>query len=110
MKYWIYLFIAILSEVIGTMSLQHSVAFTKLLPSIIVIIGYTISFYTLALSLHYINVGVAYAIWSGIGLLLIVILDYILNKQSYDIASMIGILFIILGIAIMNLYSDTLTH
>ncbi len=105
---YFYLFCAIITEVIATTALKASDGFSKFLPSIIVVVGYSVSFYFLSLSLKTIPVGMAYAIWAGLGIVLIVIFGMIFLKQTPDIASIVGISFIILGVVIMNLFSKTI--
>jgi small multidrug resistance pump len=105
MKTALILFFAILSEVIATTSLKLSDGFTKLFPSVIVVIGYGASFYLLSISLKVIPIGLAYAIWSGVGIVLTVIAGMIIWRESLDWARVIGIVFIILGILVINLFS-----
>ena len=105
MKTALILFFAILSEVIATTSLKLSDGFTKLVPSMIVVIGYGASFYLLSISLKVIPIGLAYAIWSGVGIVLTVIAGMIIWRETLDWARVIGILFIILGILVINLFS-----
>jgi small multidrug resistance pump len=105
MKTALILFFAILSEVIATTCLKLSDGFTKLVPSLIVVIGYGASFYLLSISLKVIPIGLAYAIWSGVGIVLTVIAGMIIWRETLDWARVIGILFIILGILVINLFS-----
>ncbi|MDN5270779.1 multidrug efflux SMR transporter [Chloroflexus sp. MS-CIW-1] len=105
MKYWLFLLIAILTEVVATSALKASAGFTRLLPSLIVVIGYAISFYAMSLALEAIPVGIAYAVWSGIGIVLITVAAWILYGQHLDLWAMIGIGFIIVGVIILNLLS-----
>ncbi|WP_298406538.1 multidrug efflux SMR transporter [uncultured Chloroflexus sp.] len=105
MKYWLFLMMAILTEVIATSALKASAGFTRLLPSIIVVAGYAISFYMMSLALEAIPVGIAYAIWSGIGIVLITAIAWVLYGQTLDMWAMIGISFIIIGVVILNLLS-----
>jgi small multidrug resistance pump len=110
MKNFAILFFAILSEVIATTSLKFSEGFTKLIPSVIVVIGYGLSFYLLSLSLKVFPIGIAYAIWSGVGLVLTVIAGILLWRETLDWARVIGIILIILGILVINLFSGVTTH
>ena len=110
MKTALILFFAILSEVIATTSLKLSDGFTKLIPSMIVVIGYGASFYLLSISLKVIPIGLAYAIWSGVGIVLTVIAGMIIWQETLDWARVIGILFIILGILVINLFSKITVH
>ncbi len=105
MKYWLFLLIAILTEVVATSALKASAGFTRLLPSLIVVMGYGISFYAMSLALEAIPVGIAYAVWSGIGIVLITVAAWILYGQRLDLWAMIGIGFIIIGVIILNLLS-----
>lgn len=105
---YLYLAIAIIAEVAGTTALKASDGFTKLSPSIAVVIGYGVAFYFLALVLKHIPVGMAYAIWSGAGIVLISLVGFVLFDQRLDAPALIGIAFIITGIAIMQLYSSSL--
>jgi small multidrug resistance pump len=106
----IYLFIAIVAEVIGTTTLKTSEQFTRIIPSIIVIVCYGTSFYCLSLVLKTIQLGVAYAIWSGAGIILIAILGMIYFKQIPDIPAVIGMLLIVAGVVTINLFSQTVGH
>lgn len=110
MKIALILFFAILSEVIATTALKLSDGFTKLLPSIIVVIGYGASFYLLSISLKVIPIGLAYAIWSGVGIVLTVIAGMIVWREALDWARVTGILLIMLGILIINLFSKVTAH
>ena len=110
MKTAVIFFFAVLSEVIATTSLKFSEGFTKLVPSVIVIVGYGVSFYLLSLSLKVMPIGTAYALWSGIGIVLTVLAGIILWRESLDWARGIGILLIMLGIIIINLFSKSTVH
>ena len=110
MKIAAILFFAILSEVIATTALKLSDGFTKFVPSVIVVVGYGASFYLLSISLKVIPIGLAYAIWSGVGIVLTVIVGMFIWSESLDWARVIGILFIILGILVINLFSKITVH
>lgn len=105
MKTALILFFAILSEVIATTSLKLSDGFTKLVPSVIVVVGYSASFYLLSISLKVIPIGLAYAIWSGVGIILTVIAGMIIWREALDWARVTGIILILLGILVINLFS-----
>ena len=107
---YLYLAIAIVSEVIATTALKSSASFTRLTPSLIVIIGYSIAFYTLSLSLKTITVGVAYAIWAGLGIVLIAILGMIVHHESIDVAGAFGMTLIVTGVVVLQIFSKTATH
>lgn len=110
MKTMLILFFAVLSEVAATTSLKFSEGFTKLIPSMVVVVGYGLSFYLLSLTLKVMPIGVAYAFWSGIGIILTVIAGKMIWNESLDWARITGILLIITGILIINLFSKTVTH
>jgi len=108
--HWIYLTIAIFAEVIATSALKSTDGFTRLFPSIIVIIGYLFAFYFLSLTLRTLPISIAYAIWSGLGVILIAMVGWFFYKQSLDLAGMVGVGFIIAGVVILNLFSKTIPH
>ena len=107
---YLFLAIAIIAEVIATSALKASAGFTRLGPNILVIVGYGVAFYFLSLVLKTIPVGIAYAIWSGLGIVLISIVGMTLFGQKLDTAAVIGIVFIITGVLIMNIFSQTVSH
>ena len=107
---YLYLSVAILAEVIATSALKASEEFTKPGPSILVVIGYGIAFYFLALVLKTIPVGIAYAIWAGMGIVLITIAVAILFKQIPDMPAIIGMILIVSGVVIINVFSKTVSH
>lgn len=104
---YVFLFIAIVAEVIATTSLKSSEGFTRLLPSAIVVTGYATAFYCLSLSLKVIPIGVAYAIWSGLGIVIISTAGYVLFKERLDFAAVVGMGLILAGVLVMNLFSKT---
>ncbi|MDR2224202.1 MAG: multidrug efflux SMR transporter [Flavobacteriaceae bacterium] len=110
MKNIIFLLIAILLETIATTSLKASEGFTKLFPTLITLIGYGGAFYLLSLTLRTIPIGIAYALWSGIGIVLVTIAAYFLYKQKLDLPALIGIIFIIIGVLIIQLFSKSQAH
>ena len=110
MSHWIYLSIAILAEVIGTSFLKGSEGFTKLVPSVIVVVGYVIAFYFLALTLKTLPVGIAYAVWAGAGVALIALAGYVFFGQALDAPAVIGMLLIVSGVMVINLFSATVRH
>jgi len=110
MKTALIFFFAVLSEVIATTSLKFSEGFTKLLPSLIVVVGYGLSFHLLSLSLKVMPIGIAYALWSGIGIILTVIAGKMLWNETLDWARITGIGLILLGILIINLFSKATVH
>ena len=110
MKSWIFLGVAIVAEVIATTGLKASEGFTKLWPSLLVIIGYTIAFYFLSLTLKTIPTGIAYAIWSGVGTVMITLVGWVFMGQRLDLPALVGIGLIIAGVVVMNLFSGTVKH
>ncbi len=104
---YLYLSFAIVSEVIGTAALKASEEFTRLVPSLIVALGYGSAFFFLTLTLRTIPVGVAYALWSGIGIVLICAMSWILFKQSLDGPAMFGIGLIAAGVIVINAFSGS---
>ena len=110
MQHWIFLSIAIVSEVIATSCLKAAEGFTRLWPSMMVGVGYLLAFYFLSLTLKTIPVGVAYAIWSGIGVLLIALSGWLFLGQSLDIPAVIGLSLIVAGVVIINVFSRTVSH
>ena len=107
---WIYLALAIIAEVIATSALKSSEGFTKLTSSLLVLVGYSISFFFLSLVLKNIPIGLAYAIWSGVGIVLIALIGYFKFQQSLDLAAIIGIAFIMVGVIIINVFSRSISH
>lgn len=107
---WIYLAVAIVAEIFATSALKGSEGFTRLVPSVITVFGYLISFYFLSLTLREIPVGIAYAIWSGVGIVLISIVGAVLFKQHLDAPALIGIGLIIAGVVVMNVFSKSVSH
>lgn len=105
-----YLAIAITAEVIATSALKASEEFTKLVPSLIVIIGYGVSFYFLTHVLKTIPVGVTYAIWSGLGIVLVTIAGIFLYKQTPDLPAVLGMGLIVAGVVVINVFSKTVGH
>ncbi|WP_417499423.1 DMT family transporter [Methylophaga sp.] len=110
MPHWIYLAIAIIAEVIATSALKASHEFTRLVPTLIVVTGYLTAFYFLTLSLRVIPVGIAYAIWAGLGIVLIAIISWIVYGQKLDLPALVGMGLIISGVLIINLFSNTGGH
>ena len=110
MKQWIFLGIAIVGEVVATSALKASDGFTKLVPSVIVATGYVATFYFLSLALRSIPVGVAYAIWAGLGVVLITTFAWLYYGQKLDLAAGAGMALIVSGVVVMNLFSKTVAH
>jgi multidrug transporter EmrE-like cation transporter len=110
MKHWLFLGIAILGEVVATSALKSSDGFSKLLPSLVVAGGYCIAFYFLSLALRTIPVGIAYAIWAGLGIVLIAGFAWIFHGQKLDMAAVAGMTLIISGVVVMNVFSKVQAH
>lgn len=104
---WLYLGIAIFSEVIATSALKAAEGFTRPLPSLLVIAGYAAAFYFLSLTLRTIPIGITYAIWSGIGLALISVVGWVLYQQRLDTAALIGMGLIVSGVLVIHLFSKS---
>lgn len=107
MKNWLFLLTAIVAEVIATSALKSSAGFSKLWPSVAVVIGYGTAFYFLSLTLRTIPIGIAYAIWSGMGVFLITLIGWLAFKQKLDLAGIIGILLIVAGVLVLNIFSKS---
>jgi small multidrug resistance pump len=107
---WIFLLIAVSGEVVATSALKASEGFTKLAPSAVVVLGYAIAFYFLSLTLDSIPVGISYALWSGVGILLISLMGWLLFNQTLDLPAVVGIVLIIAGVAVINLLSKSAPH
>jgi small multidrug resistance pump len=107
---WVYLLIAVSAEVGATAALKASEGFTVLAPSAIVVAGYSVAFYFLSLTLNQIPVGIAYALWSGIGIVLISIIGWFFLGQRLDVPAMLGIALIVAGVAVINLFSKAAAH
>jgi small multidrug resistance pump len=110
LKAWMILGLAIVAEVIGTSALKASEGFTRPWPSVVVVLGYAVAFYCLSLVLKTMSVGVAYAIWSGLGIVLITCVAYLLYGQRIDLAGWLGMSLIIAGVVVLNLYSKAAAH
>lgn len=107
---YLYLAIAIIAEVTATSALKASEEFTRLVPSLIVVVGYGVAFYFMALVLRTIPVGVTYAIWSGLGIVLVAIVGVVLYKQTLDLPAIIGMGLIVAGVLVINLFSKAAGH
>ena len=107
---YLYLAIAIVAEVIATSALKASSEFTKFIPSLIVISGYAISFYFLTLTLKTLPLGITYAVWSGLGVVLISIAGILLYSETPDLPAVIGMGLIISGVLVIHLFSNSAIH
>lgn len=107
---WLYLGIAIVAEVVATTALKFSDGFSKAIPSLLVVIGYAASFYCLSKVLNQIPISIAYAIWSGTGVVLVGLVGWLWLGQKLDTGALIGISLIILGVVVINLFSNASAH
>ena len=110
MKSWLFLAIAIVGEVVATSALKSSEGFTKIVPSVVVIAGYGIAFYFLSLALKSIPVGIAYAVWAGLGIVLVAAIAWIFHGQKLDLWAFVGMGLIVSGVAVLNLFSNASAH
>jgi small multidrug resistance pump len=110
MNAWLCLGIAIVAEVVGTSALTASDGFSKPVPSIVVVIGYALAFYLLSLTLKTIPVGVAYAVWSGVGVALIALIGWLVYGQRLDAPALLGMALIVAGVLVINLFSASARH
>ena len=102
---YVYLAIAIVAEVIGTSALKATEGFSRPLPSLVVVAGYGAAFYFLSLALKVIPVGIAYAIWSGVGVALITLIGWIVFRQRLDAAALVGLALIVGGVVVIQVFS-----
>jgi small multidrug resistance pump len=107
---YLILAVAIVSEVIGTTAMKQSDGFTRPLPALVTVLAYGVAFYCLSLTLRTIPTGVAYAIWSGVGIVLIALMAWVVNGQKLDAPAMIGMALIIAGVLVMNLFPRAGAH
>jgi small multidrug resistance pump len=107
---YVYLALAIVTEVIGTSLLKSTEEFTKVVPSVIVVVCYLLSFWLLTLTLREMAVGVVYAIWSGLGIVLVAAVAAIYYKQVPDLAAIVGMALIIIGVLVIHLFSSSIQH
>src|SRR5690625_3560458 len=105
MKNWLFLGVAIAAEVVATSSLKASAGVTKPVRSVVVVFGYAIAFYFLSFTLKAIPVGIAYAIWAGVGIVLIALAGWLVFGQKLDVASILGMALIVAGVVIINVFS-----
>jgi small multidrug resistance pump len=104
---WLYLALAIISEVVATSALKATAGFQRIVPLLLVLVGYGLAFYFLSLTLRTIPLGIAYAIWSGVGVALVTLTGWIIYQQTLDTGAFIGIALIILGVLVLKLFSKT---
>lgn len=107
---YLFLAIAIIAEVAATSALKASEEFTRLIPSLIVIVGYGVAFYFMTLVLRVIPIGITYAIWSGFGIVLVAIVGLLFYKQVPDVPAVVGMCLIIAGVVVIHVFSKTINH
>lgn len=107
---YLYLAIAIVAEVIATTALRAADGFTVLIPSAISIAGYVVAFYFLSLTLRGMPVGIAYAIWSGVGIILVSVAGWVIYRQLLDLPALVGMGLIMAGVIVINVFSKTAVH
>ncbi|PPK52129.1 DMT family transporter [Marinobacter persicus] len=110
MQSWLFLALAIVAEVVATSALKSSEGFTRLAPTALVVVGYVVAFYFLALAIKVIPVGVAYAVWAGLGIVLISLIGWLVFQQKLDAPAVIGMTLILSGVLVINLFSSTSAH
>ena len=102
-----YLAVAIIFEVIATSALKASDGFTRLWPSLVTVIGYGVAFYALSLCLKTMSVGIVYALWSGLGIILITLAGWLLYRQAVDLPALVGMTLIVAGVAVIQIFSKS---
>ena len=107
---YVYLILAILAETVGTTALQASQQFSRLGPSLVVVVGYAISFWLLSMTLKTMPVGIVYAIWSGLGIVFIAAIGFVVFGQRLDLPAVVGIALILGGILVIHLFSKASPH
>ena len=110
MNAYLSLAVAIVAEVVATSALRASTGFTVLVPSAIAIVGYVVAFYFLSLTLKTMPVGIAYALWSGVGIVLISFAGWLIYKQVLDAPALIGMALVGAGVIVINLFSKSTVH
>ena len=110
MKIWLYLLAAIIAEVVGTSALRASDGLSKLWPSLLMIVAYGVSFFFLSLTLRTIPIGIAYAVWSGVGMVMITLVGWLYLEQGLDAPAIMGISLIVSGVVVLYLFSKTVPH
>ncbi|WP_034886101.1 DMT family transporter [Ensifer aridi] len=104
------LVIAIVFEVLGTSAMQAAQHFTRPTPTVLMVVCYAVAFFFLSYTLRYIPVGIAYALWSGLGIVLISAVGYVTFDQKLDLPAILGLALIISGVLVLNLFSKSTFH
>jgi small multidrug resistance pump len=107
---YFYLFVAIVAEVLGTSALKASQEFTRFWPSVMVVVGYALAFYMLTLVLRTIPVGIAYAFWAGLGIVLVTLIGVVMFGERLDLPAVLGLAMIIAGVVIIQVFSEASAH
>ncbi len=110
MNPYLWLAIAIVAEVIATSTMRATAGFTRFVPSIVTVAGYAVAFYCLSRTLESVPTGIAYAIWSGVGIVLVAGIAWVWQGQRLDVPAMVGMGLIIAGVIVMNLFSNSVAH
>ncbi len=108
--HYIFLFFAIVAETVGTTALQASAQFSRFWPSVLAVVAYAAAFYLLAMTLKFMPVGIVYAIWSGLGIVLIAVIGFTVFGQTLDVPALLGLALIIAGILVIHLFSKSAGH
>jgi small multidrug resistance pump len=107
---YLYLFIAIAAEVVGTLALKASEGFSRWVPSLIVVAGYGVSFFFFSLVVKTVPVGIVYAVWAGLGIVLVTVAGAVLYRQVPDLPAVLGMLLIVAGVVVIHVFSRTVVQ
>lgn len=107
---YVYLFVAIVAEVVGTSALKASQEFTRFWPSVVVVVGYGLAFYMLTLVLRTVPVGIAYALWAGLGIVLVTLIGVLAFGEKLDVPAVLGLALIIAGVVVIQAFSQVSAH
>ena len=110
MQSWLFLFGAITAEVIGTTALKATHGFTRLAPSLVVVVAYALAFYLLSRTMQTIPMSISYAVWSGVGIVLITLIGFVVYHQTLDLPALIGLGLILAGVLVIHLFSRSVAH
>ena len=110
MNHWLALAIAIVAEVIATSTMKATNEFTRFWPSLVVVLGYGTGFYFMTISMRVLPIGIMYALWSGVGILVVSIMGWVIYRQALDIPAIIGMSFIVAGVVVINVFSKSIGH
>jgi small multidrug resistance pump len=110
MNHWLALAIAILAEVIATSTMKATNEFTRFWPSLVVVVGYGTGFYFMTISMRVLPIGIMYALWSGVGILVVSIMGWVIYRQVLDFPAIIGMSLIIAGVVVINVFSNSIGH